>query len=405
MEQIIEVGLGKRPTRKHPSVDCTQDCITESIEDYAAAVNAPDFHSALNHITKTAKTNVGEEHHGVIDSVHTALSGGLNVESFESAHKLINGIEDRKARLHLRGAYTYHWGMNPKTPSPNDDISDLNHNEASALNQVGFTPSLGHEVVSKETGISYRYNRENGSIDFTKHSFRIPSNYPGHLKIWRQPTNQIEQLHDTLVSQTGDFARHHMNAVHDYTNFSETYSRLHIGEAKGKPIVPNDDSLSANFHERVNAAKRYSPVLSDAIKEHGGLNTKPFTVYTGVSRHSVLDPNHPDAKKDENGHVIYHAPAFSSTSIKESVAHDFLRDKPHEEFGKVHDVLKIEVPAHYKHGMYVEHHSKNQGEYEYLLDKGHRFVVDPNPSYIGSSGKLVRTFKAKLIPPTQESES
>lgn len=404
MSPIIEVGFGTRPIRKHKVHTEIQE-VNESIEEYAAASHAPDLRSALNHVVKTAKTNVGEEHHGVIDSIHKTLSGGLNVESFDHAHRLINGIEDRKARLHLRGAFTNAWDMHnfaeTSQNSPHSD-SDLSHNEVSALNHVGFTPSIGHEVLSKETGIPYRYNRDKGSLDFTKHSFKMPSSYPGNgIQIKRQTHGEVENLHHILVDQTGDFERHHLNAVHDYTSFSETYSRLHIGEAKGKPIVSNDDDLSANFHERVSNAKRYSPVLSDAIQKHGGRNDKSFTVYTGVSRHSILDADHPDADKDENGHVIYTAPAFSSTSIKESVAHDFLRDKPHAEFGKVHDVLKVEVPEHYPHGMYVEHHSMNQGEKEYLLDKGHRFVIDPKPTYIGSAGKLVRTFNAKLMPPKQ----
>jgi hypothetical protein len=407
MEQIIEVGFGSRPVRMHASTARERNLVTEGIEDYAAASHAPDYQSAISHVKNTAMGLVSPESHDSLHKIHDALSGGLNVESFERAHSIISDMPNRKDRFHLRGAYSNSmWNMQQfahiDKSDPRGDSNDLSHHEVSALHQVGFRPSLGHEVVSHKTGIPYRYNQNQGTLEFTKHSFQPVTSYPARLmSVNREDQNKTDYLDDDLIKQTGPIKGEHLAAVKAYTKFSDTFSKYHIAKSKGQEIERNDDHLSSAYGPLVDEAEKHSPILSDAIKKYGGRNVEPMTVYTGVSRHSVLDPNHPNAKKDANGHLIYHAPAFSSTSINESVAHDFLRDKPHDEFGAVHDVLKVEIPANYPHGAYIAHHSEHRTENEFLLDKGHRFVVDPKPTYIGSRDKLVRTFNAKLIPPTE----
>lgn len=399
MPNIIHLGFFRPENscqfiKEHPY----RNGLTENFDQLQEISQAPDLASALKHSRKLAVSTLDQKHHPVVNQIHDIFEHqGLTPESYERAHRVLQndlGTSMRYGVWHHPEVSPFLHALKPFASSMNDTKpgtkdTDLSHHEVSALNSVGFVPRDGHNVVSRTTGIPYQYNRQNQSINFVPHSFATPGSHHSPNTINRQDINAIYDQHNSLKHGDTVSPEDH-EYINSYTGDSRYINHHLIGKETGQEMTD---------WGKKDIAEHHANKLSEIISKHGGKNSEPFHVYTGVSKYSIVDPNHPDIKKNEDGSVIYKNPAFTSSSIRESVSHEFTEKKHHPEFGNVSDVLKVEIPANYKHGMYIADHSTQTSEREYLLDKGHKFHIDPTPHYIGSGGQLIRMFHAKPIPP------
>jgi hypothetical protein len=410
MNNVISLGFFREadPIRHH------RDAIMESIkpisEDYHHGEHAPDLKGSLNHLKQTLKDKLSDEWtHPHVDKVHDIfMKHGVTPGSMEEVHSYIDqNLPNDNHRNEFRKAYS--GSQLSMFSNVRDDIDhvkdgkDMSHDEVKALTSVGMTPVMGNKVRSQQTGRTYHY--EDGALHLTPESFRVqPGNF-NSFKINRDNQRELDQTHKALVQRTGDITPEQKEALDSYTKDSTPFSLYHIHKHKNIPII-KDPIPDATFGENNLAnVEKHTPILQKMISEKSGHNHAPLKVFTGISRHTNLDGTDKSLPRNEEGHIVYHAPSFISTSLAENVAHDFLRGRPNHELDHyTHDVVKLEIPPNYAHGAYIAGHSVHKTELEYLLNKGHSIAVDPNkkPTYIGSNGKLVRQFEGKLIPPKSE---
>jgi hypothetical protein len=133
------------------------------------------------------------------------------------------------------------------------------------------------------------------------------------------------------------------------------------------------------------------------------VHTKSIPVYTGM--YARIDPESSSVMKDSEGNLIYHNPGFTSTSLSHEIADGFAKTKPSPGYNHaVRDIMKINIPGGYPHGSYIGRKSQHSDEYEYLLDKGHTFKLNPNPKVYNIGHGYVREWNAELaeMPDTEE---
>jgi hypothetical protein len=106
---------------------------------------------------------------------------------------------------------------------------------------------------------------------------------------------------------------------------------------------------------------------------------KPLNVYSGVRVNpGKLAEQHPE------GHL--HLPAFVSTSIDKDEARTFA-EHGYGSYGKDQHIIHFHVPAGHE-GKYVDHHSANSGEREFILPRGTTWKIHPKPdSYENNDGE------------------
>lgn len=154
----------------------------------------------------------------------------------------------------------------------------------------------------------------------------------------------IEELSESLKKHYDIKRQEHITAIKKYTRDSSTLNSelWQAAEKKRQPILYKLDKPV--HHE-----------LQDAIKNH--ITPHEMTVHTGLHKNPKMYIN----KKGTHTHFSF--PAYTSTSIDKKVAERFAT--MHKDSNGFH-VLSINVPKH-THGVYVEHHSSNTGEKEFIL--------------------------------------
>lgn len=131
--------------------------------------------------------------------------------------------------------------------------------------------------------------------------------------------------------------------------------------------------------------------LDNALHKHR--TPHDMHVYSGIE----FNPKRLGHQGDQSGIYKVHLPAYTSASLHPKIA---------EYFGKRHDsndgainIVKIHVPKGSR-GAYIDHISLNQGEREFVLPRGSKLHIHPEPTVTMTKGSFpdkLHVWHAKLV--------
>ena len=347
------------------------------------AITGKDYHKDLETLHKHVRPYLeDEETHNAPDNyIHDTLKRGK--PSGETVKHILdvagNTLDDNSRYLrHKWGPFIHHYAAEkPKITKPEE---------------AGYTPEELNQIPS---------NMTLGSLRLLKH--------PTEHFFEMHPHEGLRYLGHTVpvINLSHDYARDR----HDFRNLDAemTEQYKHFTDPAIKHYTTDSRLINLHLHgvvspytdaDEVHETNRISDDITKLFHRipHPS-HAADFKVYTGM--HSITNPS-TVTEEDEHGNKLIHSPAFTSTSIHQWGAETFANMK-HDPAAKfpLRDVMEISVPGGYPHGAYIKPNSEHEHEYEYLLDKGHTFVVHPKPHYYTGNGALYRMWKAKIHPRDQ----
>lgn len=126
-------------------------------------------------------------------------------------------------------------------------------------------------------------------------------------------------------------------------------------------------------------------IRTDAAMREG---LKSFKTPRKLFVHSGIKQD-PRTMEQSDGHIKMQMPAFTSTSINPAIAEGFSSaiypmkkdgSGPDYDGRRSSHTIHLEIPEG-AHGAYVDHHSMNAGEKEFVLHPGARIHLDPQPKH------------------------
>ena len=190
----------------------------------------------------------------------------------------------------------------------------------------------------------------------------------------KEKENAAQNFHLDLHFHYGKYNEQHISTIHEHTDESHPLNTaLHHQHKTGELIYPLDDEDKPK-HPTFSLERRKKNM--DKMMEHVPPAPHDFHVYTGLAgspfAHKMGLPIHDYTPE---GHAKALLPAFTSTSILPDVAHDFASKS-----SDGHDhMLKIHIPEGSRHGTYVATHSQVKSEHEFLLKRGLKIHIHPEP--------------------------
>jgi len=171
--------------------------------------------------------------------------------------------------------------------------------------------------------------------------------------------NEVEEMDDQVIKELIDAGKQwsakitneESIAIYDYTNMG--YIDINGYLISGK----NDDKT---LNKKIE-------LISNAISKFNF--DKPITVYRGIS--------YTEFDVILNSNKLNTFETFKSTSIYTDVANRFPEDK------KTEYTILFKVPANSK-GAYIQSNSEFPEEFEYLLDKGTRYIINRQESNVAN---------------------
>lgn len=163
----------------------------------------------------------------------------------------------------------------------------------------------------------------------------------------------------------------HGGEVHDHLVKADKT----VGKEKEHVQAYTRDSTYLNRHlynKHVDGEHHDSEVHGIPVKEMDKAVTRnklhhDLHVYSGVTWH----PGEL-AKQHQDRHI--HLPAYTSTSLDKGVAHSFATGDKNNQQHVIHFHLKKGQA-----GKYVEHHTENPGEHEFILPRNTTVKIHPRP--------------------------
>ena len=366
---------------------------TKMPDDISASISGQDFHKDLEALHRNVRPyvedgqNVNAHDNYIHDTLkQTGIPNGktvlhaLSVMTMPGLHPY-NSASLRKKWIPLFDKYS----KKKLTPGT---IDTTTYN-ADTINKIpqSLTPTNGHVLKHEETGAEFEYHPTEG--------YRYLGVNPKSVltsRGYEDPVSQrgiSSQLFKTYKDHTDKDGK-----LEEYTTDSAPVNRyLHL---KHKDRIGASGSILGRSYEHLDDTANKVSEAINSTQHRQDMND--FTVYTGL--HTEFNPRTHSTMTDENGHMIFHNPGFTSTSLLKHVANDFARDKSDSMFPyrKVHDMMKLTIPGGYPHGMFIKPFSEHEHEDEYLLDKGHIFTIDPNPKHYFVDGRLTREWSGKIHP-------
>ena len=203
------------------------------------------------------------------------------------------------------------------------------------------------------------------------------------LKFHHENLSDIHEPHiDNNVS--------HKNAVHSYTADSGEINRLTAAQNQNKEPrgdfedIENTKHIAGKIREAIHSAPKYET---------------PMTVYTGISKST--DPAK-GVPTETQGKARSTFKAFTSTSLDPSTALGFAhmgRTDTHKDTSikqPISDIVELKVPPK-SSGLYMESHTMNPAEFEYLLPDNTHIEHDTEPKYFAKDGVIFRHWKGKVV--------
>ena len=176
-------------------------------------------------------------------------------------------------------------------------------------------------------------------------------------------------------------------------------------EENNVPFVPRDKSLRddrpyvvgpehPDFHKHIaNLDKATSMYHApESFHAYSGLHSSPYPEHTDGPQLGIKTTH---VGKD---HIKAVLPAFTSTTIKPSVANEFATAHGAGESGVSH-ILKVHIEKGSKHGAFASHiGDKNPYENEFILGRGKKLHIHPEPEVQeGTHGNKYHIWHAKIV--------
>lgn len=179
---------------------------------------------------------------------------------------------------------------------------------------------------------------------------------PPWVKHAREKNKENDPVHRRLFMDGKKDKVH--SAVKNYTKGSERLN-THLFKTEGNP--------KESFHEKIGHIDKY-------------LSSKPspveFHTYSGL--HKAPKP----------GLHVHHG--YMSTSLEPTTAHEFAR-------GPDTHILRLHIKKDSKHGAYLEPHTKNKDEREFLVGRGKHIHIHPEPEKHDYYGSTVHVWHGDIV--------
>lgn len=272
----------------------------------------------------------------------------------------------------------------PKVTSLNN--AEYSRDEIKKIPQ-SLKPTNARVLIHPSSNTEFEYHPTEGYryLGHNPYSPSITSHALNDLVSHRAISNELHNTYKDTNDENGSIGEY----TEDSAKFNRYLHLLHNGKISGQGKI-----LGMPYNEIHSAVSDISNVINNAPHES---HNNDFKVYSGL--HAEFNPERDAKATDENGNYIFHNPAFTSTSLRKIKALDFAREKTDEDYPhKIHDVMSFTIPGGYPHGMFVKPFSEHDDEEEYLLDKGHTFIMNPHPKHYVYDGKIYREWSAKLHP-------
>jgi hypothetical protein len=383
IEESLESLSGEMYQRTGNSPRPTLPSARQALEDYATQGNwHKDIMKAANHID-----TVGENAKADDEMLNHTISNAdrLSPEIHEQTRQALRR-HPKDESLYAKYSWVFHHPESvTKAPEYNEDNAHeqfLNESDIAKYHK-DFRFIGGRTVEDKVTRSRHHINQDGtlspiGRVYGQSHLDILPFD--------KDPSGHTVKYHHDMLSEhygkqfdaMKDYDPNAVKALAHYTEDSVPFNKLSAKANKGQEIGKEDKIyIGSNTHADVHH-------LDNAIR-----NTDPypqsFKVYTGLSKSS--DPS--KAEETSPGRKTMHLPAFTSTTLHGHTAQGFSRPKP-SEYGDVHDIVEIKVPKYHSGGAYVDTHSANPNEHEYLLTHGHVIEHDSTPKYYVSGNRMIR---------------
>lgn len=189
------------------------------------------------------------------------------------------------------------------------------------------------------------------------------------------------RMADALKSH---YDSHHDSMKPEHTSAITSYT-IH-SSIMNKHLFKKKDAIQSNGDYSDPVQDSRAEEISSAIS-----SSKPFgkkiTVYSGM--HSTIPPH---LIAEHGG--IFHIPKFISTSTHPDIAKRFAGKNAE---GERH-IVKLDIPAYNKTGMFVGHISHKDDEHEYLIDKNQIVHVSHKlSSHVDDKGVTTHVWKGRIL--------
>lgn len=359
----------------------------------AAGYGTDDYHEHLERLHKNVPAFVPENktHNAVDNYIYELLkrgrpSGAVVAHIHDAMHTEDPEIDYKDNNSNQKYLATKYKQFLSKHASDEQSIkypheAAYTRDELNAIPQ-NFNPVGLRLLKHVPSGHFYEYHPTEG-LKFIAHADEGSYN-----KDLEEPTDH-EELSQKLHEEYEPYESKH---VTQYTSDSAPMNRFHFLDHHGHIDSDTEQILGKSLDE----IKETSHGVSNHIKVTPHPTHLPeFHVYTGLF--GANNPHTQATHRDENGKLLFHVPAFTSTSLNLSVAQDFAKKKQDDTLNREFtDVLKIKLPGGYHHGVFAKPHSEHENEDEFLLDKGHTFKLNPEPTYHVHNKRIVRMWDAEV---------
>ena len=177
--------------------------------------------------------------------------------------------------------------------------------------------------------------------------------------------NHDQMLHEKLMKHYDHgYSEDHMNALNYYTDAGYHNINSHLHGSSPISSKPEDDEME----NRKDLFETHEPELSSAMKVH----KTPFdiTFHSGLKM-SPFMAGHDPIKRQHAGYL--------STALHQGLAANFAPSKVyHGDDQTTRHVLKLHIPQG-SHGIYVPKYSAAPNEREFIIHKGAKFHIHPEP--------------------------
>lgn len=385
------------------------------LDDYDKA----DYQAHLESKAHISFAGTAFEHHD--KAVHDLVKDGLTPDKYLAAKHILNNVPhdydsryDRQVHPYdIQSKYDFidHFAATEDHDYKPEETF-LSKDEIQKHLDSGYKLIRGRKIRHEKTGI-YLQLHPDGSKTISKMTGQSATPVDKDSEAQKTMNNLLSENHSDHIQNTRvDDGTALKNHVHMYTEDSRelnTYlGHQYHGKTWNSDMRKYDDAT----------LDAHSDGLSQGIKTAPPL-AHPVTIYSGLSHMTKVHTLSDGGTK----HVRFTTPTFLSTSIDPETAASFAREKDHphptdesynefssnlehNEFGKgaVADMVKMELPKGFRGGLYVDSHSANQGEREYLLDKRHVIHIHPSPKYFVYDRKMTRMWHAEVEPKKYEDE-
>lgn len=363
------------------------------VDRIARSLDGTDYHADLQklHSNVPAYVPEGKSSNAVDNYIHDVLkrgrpSGAVVAHLHDVMHTEDHEIDHRDNRDNQK--YLDHkWSPFLAKHAAEQQSIKYPHEAAYTRDELNKIPAnfspVGLRLLSHSpSGHIYEYHPTEG-LKFISHYKNAVYN-----KDLEEP-NKFKELSDTLNEHYEPFESKHIT---EYSSDSSPMNRYHFLDHAGL-IDADTEHIKGQHIDRI---KETSTGVSNHFKATPHPTHLPeFHVYTGLFGSN--NPHTQATHRDESGKLLFHVPAFTSTSLDMGVAREFAKKKQDGTLNREFtDVLKIKLPGGYHHGAFIKPHSEHEEEEEFLLDKAHTFKLHPEPTYHVHNRRIVRVWDTEL---------